>query len=203
MFNYWTGRGAEKAPGYRLALESLHRAVERGVQVTLIHGNRDFLLDEGLKHHYGIDLVRRSLPLALGPWRVLICHGDLLLLRDRSNLRFRWILRSAWVRALHDILPPAWVEWIAARLRSTTSSITARKDPELFEVPAEAVARLFRGGYDVLICGHVHEQACRSLQVDGKRKVFYTLGAWDREASVLEYEGGEFKFVNFSIAADP
>lgn len=203
MFNYWTGRGAEKAPGFRLALESIRRAVERGVQVTLLHGNRDFLLDEELKQRWGIDLVRRSHPLALGSSRVLICHGDLLLLRDRANLRFRWILRSAWVRALHDVLPSAWVERIAARLRRTTSLITARKDRELFEVPAEAVARLLRGGYDVLICGHVHEQACRSLRVDGEKKVFYTLGAWDREASVLEYDQGDFKFKNFPLVADP
>ena len=199
LFEYWAGRGSEKAAGHRFALEAIRRAASAGIEVSILGGNRDFLLDGSVGERCGAKVLPRSASLHLGPHRILACHGDLMLLGDRSHLRFRWILRSGWLRQVIEALPESWIERLASRLRRTVTGFTSRKDPEVFEVPPQAAARLFRGGYDVLICGHIHKASRRRLVVDGEPKAFYSLGAWEEEASVLEFDGGAFRFRSFPI----
>ena len=199
LFNYWVGRSSETSEGHRIILEELNRSVESGQQVAVLRGNRDFLLDGRVASRYNLEVVPHHLSLKLGKFHILACHGDLLLIHDLSHLRFRWISRSFWVRVLMDLFPASWAERIAAHVRRITVGITKKKENKVFEVPPESVARLFRGGYDIIICGHVHHPSCRQMVVDDKTCTLYSLGGWEEEASVLEFDGEEFRFVSFPL----
>jgi UDP-2,3-diacylglucosamine pyrophosphatase LpxH len=69
-------------------------------------------------------------------------------------------------------------------------------------VPAAAAARILRGGYDILILGHVHRQELRLIDVDGSEREVYTLGSWETEASILEFDGSRLGFRCVPLAED-
>ena len=202
LFNYWAGRASESAPGYRVILEALRDAAAAGVDVHVMRGNRDFLLDGRVGSCYDFSILPDNIRLTLGRYNVFACHGDALLLRDRSHLRFRWILQSFWLRGLADLLPRRVARAIAQRLRQRTVRLTARKASRLFEVPPEEAARLYRGGYDVIICGHVHHARRRTMTIEGRKRLFFSLGSWEDEASVLEFDGEEFRLASFPIGEE-
>ena len=202
LFNYWAGRASEGAPGHRLVLEALRDAAADGVDVQVMRGNRDFLLDRRIGSRYQFSILPDKVQLTLGRYNVFACHGDSLLLRDRAHLRFRWVLQSFWLKGLADLLPRSLVGAIAKRLRRRTIRLTERKVSRLFEVPPEEAARLYRGGYDVIICGHVHHARRRTMMIDGRTHLFFTLGSWEEEASFLEFDGEEFQLKSFPIEED-
>ena len=199
LFNYWAGRASETAHGHRVVLEALREAAVAGVDVRVMRGNRDFLLDGRVGSRYRFSILPDSIRLRLGSYNVFACHGDSLLLNDRAHMRFRWILQSFWLRGLADLLPRSVAGVIARRLRRRTVRLTEKKMSRLFEVPPEEAGRLYRGGYDVIICGHVHHARRRTMTVDGREHLFFSLGAWDDEASVLEFDGEEFRLTSFPI----
>jgi UDP-2,3-diacylglucosamine hydrolase len=200
LFNYWAGPASEGRTGHRVILDALNRAAGEGMWVTLVHGNRDFLIDGRVCRHARFRVAPLSIGLRLGERRVLACHGDQLLASDRAHQRFRCVIRSFWVRALALGLPTAVVQAAAERLRRTTTRRTRAKPRPSFEIPAAAAARCLRGGYDAIICGHIHSAACLRLRHDGRDSALYSLGAWESEASVLEYGGQGLRFVSFPIA---
>lgn len=200
LFSYWTGPYSETIPGHRKVLEDLSRTTQAGVSVTLMQGNRDFLLDGRVGVRCGVTVCPDTLPLTLGGRRVLACHGDLFLINDRSHQRFRWLVRSFWIRFLAHELPRRVVRVVAARIRKKSAQLTRKKAESVFTIPAAAAARLFRGGYDVIICGHVHSASCKKIVVDNRDRRLYSLGAWEEEASVLVFDDGEFRFTSFPIS---
>ncbi len=202
LFDYWAGPSSESDPGHAMALRTLRELTDSGVTVTLLTGNRDFLLDGRVGALCGTSVEQRGFGVQLGGQRVFVCHGDLLLTDDRAHLRFRWIIRSFWVRFLADVMPRALVRFIASRIRRASASRTERKAARVFEIPPPAAARIFRGGYDVIICGHVHAQARREMIVDGKPRTLFTLGAWEDEASILVFDDAGFRFVGFPLETE-
>jgi UDP-2,3-diacylglucosamine pyrophosphatase LpxH len=51
---------------------------------------------------------------------------------------------------------------------------------------------------DTIICGHCHEARRETFDLAGGGKgTLWTLGAWEDEASYLEYSGGEFRRMTF------
>jgi len=202
LFDYWMGQSSERVDGNRFALLCLGRAVASGLRVGFLPGNRDFFaVSDLLERKYGIAMLGKKANLRLGSYRVLATHGDLHVLGDRSHLRLSWILRSACTRYLANRLPLSFLNGIGRRMRRHSRG---KKRPSDFasasvDIPPGEVARLLRGGYDVLIVGHMHRAVRRSIDLDERSGTYFTLGAWENEASVLAFDGEKFEFRSFSF----
>jgi UDP-2,3-diacylglucosamine hydrolase len=201
LFNYWMGSKSERDEGNLFVLLCLRKAAESGIQVSFLPGNRDFFAESGyLAKKYGINMLGKKASLTLGRYRVLATHGDLHVLSDRSHVRLSWILRSAYSRYLANRLPRRFLNGIGRRMRKKSRGNIPTRDLSTVDIPAQEVARLLRGGYDVLICGHMHRVMRRSIDIDERQGTYFTLGPWEAEASVLVFDGEEFRFRSFPIA---
>ena len=50
----------------------------------------------------------------------------------------------------------------------------------------------FEEGFDAVILGHCHKPQMKEYVIDGKRRIFATLGDWVKHHSYLCYEEGNF-----------
>jgi UDP-2,3-diacylglucosamine pyrophosphatase LpxH len=61
---------------------------------------------------------------------------------------------------------------------------------------AGRVKPLFRGGVDVLICGHIHVPQRQSLEVAGRSRDLFVLGDWaDGSREIVVHDGRGFRLV--------
>ncbi len=203
LFDVWMGKESLKDPRNLQILASLKALSDAGVDVTIVKGNRDHLLDGRFANLSGAALVEEGLSVSLGSQRAFLCHGDQLLREDRPHQRLRTILRSAAIQTLAEELPSSWVTSVARWLRSKSESKSSRGRPEIAEIPPHAAARIFRGGHDILITGHVHEERRRVLSVDGRTCALYSLGSWEEQGSVLEFNGKDLRFRTVQFRPGP
>jgi len=195
LFDVWSGKGSLKDPGYLQVLSSLRALSDAGVALTIVKGNRDHLLEARFARMAGALLVEDGLSIQMGQRRAYLCHGDHLIKEDRPHQRLRAILRGCVVQTLAAELPSRWVSGVAWWLRGTCKARSRRHGPNRpAGISPREAARIFRGGNDILITGHVHEERQRSLTVDGRECELYTLGDWEEWGSILEYDGRDLRF---------
>jgi UDP-2,3-diacylglucosamine hydrolase len=206
LFDLWSGKASIAHPAHQPVISALGRLAESGVEITVLRGNRDFLLDGDFASRSSSRVVDDGLTLRLGSRRAYLCHGDHLFQRDRAHQISRAVLRSALCRTLAAALPSRAVDAVAHWIRGRSESAGRRGragnggSPErLGVIPARSAARIFRGGFDCLIAGHVHEERRRVLTLEGRTCEMWTLGAWEERGSVLEFSGETLKFYTWTI----
>lgn len=196
LFDFWVGPRHAKLPEHARVLAALRRLTRGGTRVVCLHGNRDFHLGAEFERATGAEVHAGGLSLALADRRAYLTHGDFLCSRDSRYRQFTSIIRSAPVRTLFQWLPVRLSYYLASGYRGHSRRATRRKPRRMRELVMRAVAAAFRGGFDVLICGHVHPAGGpyqKSIVVDGKTRTLYVLGEWDRGGSFLEYSDGRFE----------
>ena len=190
LFDYWIGPKHVRLPDYREALEALAQAA-RTTKVYFLLGNRDFYMSRGLQEATGIRVVpgRTGHRLAAGSQRVYLCHGDYLEGRTDTGFRIQeWIRSPGFEKAF--VLLPAFV---AKAMAEFYRWLSGRKKCRTIRIDEKIVAAEFRGGTDVIVCGHIHEPARRATQVDGRQAVLFTLGDWAAAESYLVEEDGRWE----------
>jgi len=202
LFDVWLGASSLDEECHQPALAALKALTDSGVLVTALQGNRDYLLDGRFTARSGVRVVAEWLAVALGPFRAYLCHGDQLVVGDRAHQMMRWALRSAVGRAAAASLPERGIQWAARWLRRTSDSAGRRRQPEGLSIAASTAARIARGGYDVIIAGHLHNERHRAVVVDGRRTDLYTVGAWEDQGSILVFDGERFAFRSFPIESE-
>jgi len=113
--------------------------------------------------------------------RVLFVHGDGLNDRDRKYRFWRWLSKSAPVRATMRGLPSAVARRLVAKTERGLADTNFRHKSR---IPEEAVRRYARRriaeGYDLVVLGHFHE--ARTWRVDGGE--VRLLEAWFRSRRI-------------------
>ena len=194
LFNFWVGRGHEALAGYREVVDRLRALADSGCAIAIVHGNRDFHLGDEVARASGARIIPEGLTVRLGGRTVHLSHGDRLCLRDTSYQAMRRAIRSAPARTGFLALPLATRLRIGRAFRRQSARSVTRKTerrPKSFSIAPSAVRRLFRDGADLAIVGHVHHARRIALEVDGRRRVLFTLGSWDDgNRSWLDFERG-------------
>lgn len=200
LFDVWLGPGQLALDMTRRELEALRRATDSNVDVVVIPGNRDFLLDSAFEHQTGVHVAGDHLQLETGGQRWHLSHGDLFSTGDIGYLRLRRILRSSWFRWLVRHMPVFVSGFLARILRTGSRRAIDRKEPGLMQPDREAVKELIDSGYDRVVCGHFHR--AQEERIDGDKEVgnFTVLEAFeDRGAHLFVQDGKvEMRYVESS-----
>lgn len=190
LFEVWVGDDQRERPFERRCAEVMAEAASRRT-IGFMHGNRDFLLGQGMLKACG--LLALPDPTLLDAWgqRLLLTHGDALCLDDLPYQRFRAEARTpAWQRAflalpLADRLSRAG----EARAASQARKDAAGFDPDLWADvdTAAAVAWMHATGCTDLIHGHTHRPGSETLAPGLARHVMtdWDLDHGDGRAEVL------------------
>src|SRR5258705_475640 len=148
LFEYWAGDDELKDPaGDPLAAEvaaGFKALSDKGVQVRLMHGNRDFLVGEGFLAASGAQLLEDPTVLKLKGGPVALLHGDTLCTDDHDYQAWRQTARSeAWQREFLGKPLAARHEAVGA-LREKSKDVIAATPAEIMDVNADPVRDAFR-----------------------------------------------------------
>jgi len=198
LFEAWVGDDQPDAAAGAL-IEELARLSAAGVQVLVMRGNRDFLLDmpfpadasqeatsqavvTSFQVRTGATMLEDPCTIRVFGEPVLLAHGDALCTDDQDYQRARALARSsAWQAAfLRRALPDRLV--IARQLRDQSRRAQATRlmsDVDPGDVNAAAVdAALRTAGARTLIHGHTHRPAHHRWLLDGASACRWVLPDW-------------------------
>lgn len=198
LFEYWLGDDAG-VPLYHTILEALRTLSASGCTITVMLGNRDFLLDQAFAEAANVQLIRDDeLVIELGAERVLLMHGDTLCTDDTDYQRFR-----------HNVREPRWQKAFLAKsvderqhhaqaLRAASHDASVDKSADIMDVSLDAVSqRLAAHDCRWLIHGHTHRPAIHSPDPEGRQRL--VVGDWHADhACFVEWDGQAFGMHRFT-----
>ena len=188
LFEYWAGDDAIQTGLHQPIIQALKKLSVAGVQVFLIHGNRDFLLGEEFSSITGIKILPDPSLVTLFGKPVLLSHGDALCTDDIAYQAFRAEVRStAWKRQFLNQPIAKRIAYIE-ELRAKSEQEKFSKSMEIMDVNANAVDVLLRE-FDyppLFIHGHTHRPDKHTHKLDEKLCERWVLGDWYEQGSYLE-----------------
>jgi len=169
----------------REVVAALRAASDAGLKISVMHGNRDFLLGADFATAAGVTLLADPCVLSTPEWQFVLSHGDALCVDDATYMAFRAQVRNpAWQAALLA-KPLAERRAIAAHMREVSESSQRDKDNPYTDLQAAATEDFLRQhGYATFIHGHTHLPATHDHIVDGIHVERWVLADWHEELVV-------------------
>lgn len=191
LFEYWAGDDDLQDEFHRTVCGLLHNLSVSGTRILIMHGNRDFLMNQQLAAACRATLLADPTLLDLYGTPTLLSHGDALCTDDDAYQAFRQQVRtSAWQREFLN-LPLAQRKAQIEHMRARSEAEKRHKSMSIMDVNCDAVNALLREHrYPRLIHGHTHRPAHHVLHLDGHTCERWVLGDWDGgQAAVLRCDG--------------
>ena len=185
LFEVWVGDDLALEPGFAADCAAVLQAASARASVFFMHGNRDFLVGDGLLKSCRTTLLADPTVLGFGGQRSLLTHGDSLCIADTDYLAFRAKVRQASWQSEFLARPLSQRQAIAKDLRKQSEE---RKDSGVEYVDVDnsaALEWLDAADARVLIHGHTHRPADHELDGGHLRIV---LSDWDAAATPLRQE---------------
>lgn len=199
LFEAWIGDDDDDAHNQQI-LAGLRATTERGVPISVMHGNRDFLIGAGFAQKTGCTLLADPTLIDLDGTPTLLMHGDTLCTDDHEYLQFRQMVRNPDWQRQFLAKPLAERRQIAANLRETSRQRTGEKQAEIMDVSQLTVLEtLQQHGVTHLIHGHTHRPAIHQLTLGGQPAQRIVLGDWYEQGSLLRSENGTLRLINLPL----
>ena len=170
----------------RRSARRLRQLSQSGVPCYVMHGNRDFLLQQGFEQRSGARLLADPVLIDLYGERVLLTHGDALCTADRSYQLLRGVVRNPrWQRRFLRCRCSVR-RALAEQARAGSRRHTRHTAADIMDVDAAAVHAAMRAcGVRLLVHGHTHRPAVHEFELDGAPARRIVLGAWHEQGSCL------------------
>lgn len=187
LFDIWLGDDISPEY-YSLQLNALRYIVEKGVSISIMHGNRDFLLGKEFINQLGCTLIKDPTVIDLYGTATLLTHGDTLCTDDVSYQAFRREIRKPEAQSAFLSLSPQERIATAQKYRTESISQTAQKSSEIMDVNQDSVAQ-FMAEHRVttLIHGHTHRPNKHEFILEKKPAVRWVLSDWDNNGQALKW----------------
>jgi len=181
LFEAWIGDDDSGDPFNDQIVAALRAASDAGLRISVMHGNRDFLLGDGFAAATGARLIADPHLLSTPEWQFILSHGDALCLDDATYMAFR----AQVTRPLGERRA------IAAHMREVSESSQRDKDNPYTDLQAGATDDFLREhGYVTFIHGHTHQPAKHDHIVDGIHVERWVLADWHEErGECLAWDG--------------
>ena len=196
LFEAWPGDDCLDDPesGFaRTIADALRRLTDTGVGLSIMHGNRDFLLGERFAMHTGASLLADPYVLSLPSWQFVLSHGDQLCTDDTDYQVFRTQVRDPAWRQAFLAKPLAERKAIAAGLRRQSEESKREKlaNAQSMDVNPAATDDFLRDhGYATFIHGHTHLPATHDHLIDGIHVERWVLSDWhDLHGEYVSWDG--------------
>ena len=197
LFDFYTGPRQNEVGVWREVAQALAAAVERGLSVTLLHGNRDFMLDAAFAELGRCRVVAGGLQIALDDQPCLLLHGDELCQRDLPYQRAKRLLRHPMTRAILRCLPLSLSMRLAQRARDRSATVIASGDQTRFDPTAGAMREVFDGGAASVVFGHIHRPARGRFEASADSQAsgdYAILPAFDETGVYLWHADGALRY---------
>ena len=201
LFEAWPGDDSIDDPDddfNRQIVNALHMLSSAGINLSIMHGNRDFLLGTEFAERTGCTLLPDAYVLSLPAWQFVLAHGDLQCTDDMDYQRFRAQVRSTEWRAAFLAKSLQERKAIAAALRQQSENSKRKKNRQVQYLmdlnPATTDDFLRANGYATFIHGHTHQPARHDHMVDGIHVERWVLSDWhEDQGEILTWDGEQLK----------
>jgi len=198
FFEYWIGDDDLGEPFNAVIAGLLGELTRGGVPVSLMHGNRDFLIGERFCAATGASLLEDPTVSEVQGVPTLLVHGDTLCTDDLDY--------QAWRRKARD--PAFQAQFLAkslperrraiVQMREKSKEVVQGKPAGIMDVNDGAVREaLSRHRVRRLIHGHTHRPGRHALEVDGVRCERWVLPDWYGRGGYLEVDRRGPRLVRF------
>ena len=143
LFETWIGDD-DNSKFNQEVIKILKKVSERGIKISLMHGNRDFLIGKDFCSCINGILLPDYHIYQDGDSKILLLHGDTLCTDDVKYQEFRRLVRDEnWRR---DFLSKSLQERIniASGLRDMSNDETVKKVSEIMDVNQKTVKKVSR-----------------------------------------------------------
>ena len=180
LFEVWVGDDSLQDGSFESQCAQVIRHTALRVPVFFMHGNRDFLVGQGLMALCHATLLDDPTVLIFNDKRWLLSHGDALCIDDVAYMQFRQQVRSPEWQQAFLVKPLAERQAIALGLRQQSEALK-QSGAVYADVDAQAARQLLQQANALtLIHGHTHKPAEHGLG-HGIRRV--VLSDWDAAAT--------------------
>jgi len=185
LFDAWIGDDA-LPPTLNPLINALKALSSRGCQLSLMHGNRDFLLGSQFCQLTRAHLLEDPSIIEIRNQRILLMHGDLLCTDDIAYQEFRQQIRNPSVIEQFLSQPIAARIEIAADYRRKSGEANSTKAADIMDVNADSVLKAMQEALaDSLIHGHTHRPGKHSFHAEGKTLTRYVLSEWSADRATI------------------
>ena len=182
LFEAWIGDDDIGDPYNAEIIAALRTATKSGLKISLLHGNRDFLLGADFAAASGVTLISDPYILSTPAWQFVLSHGDALCLDDAAYMAFRAQVRDPQWQAVLLAKPLTERRTIAAHMREVSESSQRGKENPYTDLQAAATDDFLRQhGYATFIHGHTHQPATHDHIVDGIHVERWVLADWHED----------------------
>jgi UDP-2,3-diacylglucosamine hydrolase len=198
LFDAWPGDDCIDDPENAFdhaIVDALRTLTDSGVRLSIMHGNRDFLLGEEFAARSGACLLDDPYVLSLPTWQFILSHGDALCTDDKDYQAFRAQVRDpAWRQAfLNKPLKDRKAIVAAVRQQSENAKRDKLEQSQQYLMDLNSAATddfLREHGYATLIHGHTHLPATHVHLVDGIHVERWVMSDWHEDhAECLCWDG--------------
>jgi UDP-2,3-diacylglucosamine hydrolase len=195
LFEAWIGDDDIDEPYNQSIVAALRAASDGGLRISLLHGNRDFLLGPGFAAAAGVRLLDDPTVVSTAEWQFVLAHGDALCLDDTAYMAFRAQVRDPQWQAALLAKPLAERRAIAAHMREISeTSQRGKTNPYTDLQPAATEDFLRAHGYATFIHGHTHQPATHDHIVDGIHVERWVLADWHEDrGECLAWDGATLR----------
>jgi UDP-2,3-diacylglucosamine hydrolase len=198
FFEYWIGDDDLAEPFNAVIAGLLQDLSRRGVQLYLMHGNRDFLIGERFCAATGARLLEDPTVKEIQGIPTLLMHGDTLCTDDLEYQAWRRKARSPEFQAEFLAKPLAERRRAIVQMREKSRQVVQEKTAEIMDVNDDAVRQaLRRHGVRRLIHGHTHRPGRHAIDVDGQRCERWVLPDWYGRGGYIEVASDSPHLVRF------
>ena len=199
LFEYWVGDDDCSAPLAARVIAGLQALAASGTRISLLHGNRDFLIGAGFAAAAGLELLDDPVCLDLQGTPTILMHGDLLCTDDTGYQAFRAQVRDPAWQQQFLAQPLAVRHQIARGATAESGRAKAHKSEDIMDVTETAVSAVFRRfGARRLIHGHTHRPGHHVHQVDGRSCERWVLPDWYGPGGYLLVDAGGIEDIRFA-----
>jgi UDP-2,3-diacylglucosamine hydrolase len=204
LFEFWAGDDAtddEVAGRVERALAALAAA---GVQVYVMHGNRDLLLGTGFAQRCRATLLVDPTLAQIGHRTVLLAHGDVYCTLDVDYQRFRAQVRNPDFQRAFLAKSLAERRAFVGQARAASEAGKQQKSMTIMDVTPQAIDDALRAaGVTLMIHGHTHRPATHHIALDGMTAERWVLPDWDFDAQpvrggYLQISGGDWRAIDLA-----
>lgn len=189
LFDAWPGDDCIDDPENAFdhaIVEALRAFTESGVRLSVMHGNRDFLLGDEFAVRSGACLLTDPYVLSVPLGQFVLAHGDALCTDDKDYQAFRTRVRDpAWRK---DFLnkPLTVRKAMATTARQLSEHAKRDKLAQSYQYlmdlnPAATDDFLREHGYATFIHGHTHLPATHNHMVDGIHVERWVMSDWHED----------------------
>ena len=180
LFEVWVGDDVSD-DYHQQIIVALKAASDAGLQIFIMHGNRDFALGEEFAQAAGARLLPDPYDLALPEWSFVLSHGDALCLDDPAYVAYRAKVRNPdWLANMRA--KPRWMRALLGRYIRWRSARKKRIEQRYSDLDGAATDDFLRDhSYATFIHGHTHQPAKHDHIVDGIHVERWVMADWHED----------------------